>query len=304
MAYSPSAQRMLLMKFRRPEFCADINCKLYGVYEMTKKACKNKEVATAVELVMENNQPMVSSLVVAELFEKRHDNVLQSINDLEIPDHFNALNFQGVKYTDAKGEKRPSFNMTRDGFSLLAMGFTGKKAMEWKIKFLEAFNVMEAKLTVPPVEGKIQYKKATPEAVKSFEGMVRYWCYLEGFSWEQGKRQIEGAIRVSDIYEIDVQALESAWMYLNISMSVVPPKLRGVDVCSVEELAPVYGLFDYWAHCGQRTREELLADTCGKMCIESLEDLPKFYLPHAVSLVWQGINSESGRANALKEESH
>ncbi|WP_229130464.1 hypothetical protein, partial [Ancylomarina sp. 16SWW S1-10-2] len=111
-------------------------------------------------------------------------------------------------------------------------------------------------------------------------------------------------IRVSDIYEIDVQALESAWMYLNISMSVVPPKLRGVDVCSVEELAPVYGLFDYWAHCGQRTREELLADTCGKMCIESLEDLPKSYLPHAVSLVWEGINRESGRANALKEASY
>ena len=124
---------------------------------------------------------------------------------------------------------------------------------------------MEAKLTVPPVEGKIQYKKATPEAVKPFEGMARYWCYLEGFSWEQGKRQIEGAIRVSDIYEMDRLALKSAWTYLNTCISVVPPKMRGVDVCSAEDLAPVNGLLDYWAYCGQFSREELLADTCGKM---------------------------------------
>ncbi len=271
---------------------------------MSKKDCKNNEVSTVIELVMEKNQPMASSLLVAELFEKQHKNVLQSINELEIPDDFRQLNFQPSSYVNKQNKEQPSFNMTRDGFSLLAMGFTGKKAMEWKIKFLEAFNVMEAKLTIPPVEGKIQYKKATPEAVKSFEGMARYWCYLEGFSWEQGKRQIEGAIRVSDIYEIDVQALESAWMYLNISMSVVPPKLRGVDVCSAEELAPVKGLLDYWAYCGQFSRDELLADTCGKMCVESLEDLPKSYLPHAISLIWEGINNESGKRHALKETSH
>ncbi|TIH13496.1 hypothetical protein D0S45_14375, partial [Marinifilum sp. JC120] len=169
---------------------------------MNKKACKNNEVQVVVELVMENNQPMASSLVVAELFEKQHKNVLRDINELEIPDDYRQLNFEPSSYLNKQNKEQPSFNMTRDGFSLLAMGFTGKKAMEWKIKFLEAFNAMEAKLTVPPVEGKIQYKKATPEAVKSFEGMARYWCYLEGCSWEQGKRQIEGAIRVSDIYEI------------------------------------------------------------------------------------------------------
>ncbi|WP_035075936.1 Rha family transcriptional regulator [Maridesulfovibrio zosterae] len=271
---------------------------------MNKKSSKTSEVKRVVELVMENNQPMVSSLVVAELFEKRHDNVLQSINDLEIPDDFNALNFQGVKYTDAKGEKRPSFNMTRDGFSLLAMGFTGKKAMEWKIKFLEAFNAMEAKLTIPPVEGKIQYKKSTPEAVKSFEGVARYWCFLEGISWEQGKRQIEGAIRVSDIYEMDALAMSGAWTYLRMCMRIVPPKMRGKDICSKEELSPVNGLLDYWAYCGQSTRDELLANLCGDMCIDSLEDLPKSYVPHAVSFVWEGINHESGKMNALKEASH
>ncbi|WP_415713378.1 Rha family transcriptional regulator [Maridesulfovibrio sp.] len=271
---------------------------------MNKKANKNGQISSAVELVMENNQPMASSLVVAELFEKQHKNVLQSINELEIPDDFRQLNFQPSSYVNKQNKEQPSFNMTRDGFSLLAMGFTGKKAMEWKIKFLEAFNAMEAKLTIPQVTGKIKYKKATPEAVRSFEGVARYWCFLEGISWEQGKRQIEGAIRVPDIYEMDALAMSSAWTYLRMCMRIVPPKMRGKDICSKEELSPVNGLLDYWAYCGQSTRDELLVNLCGDMCIESLECLPKSYVPHAVSLIWEGINHESGKTNALKEASH
>ncbi|NDV26893.1 Rha family transcriptional regulator [Desulfovibrio sp. JC010] len=275
---------------------------------MSKKGFKNKEVTTVVELVMENNQPMVSSLLVAELFEKQHKDVLKAIRNLEIPNDYCERNFAPTSIDVAQPNggirKEPSFNMTRDGFSLLAMGFTGKKAMEWKIKFLEAFNAMEAKLTVPPVEGNIQYKKAAPEAVRSFEGVARYWCFLEGISWEQGKRQIEGAIRVPDLYEMDALAMSSAWTYLRICMQVVPPKMRGKDICSKEELSPVNGLLDYWAYCGQSTRDDLLANLCGDMCIESLDDLPKSYIPHAVSLVWEGINNESGRNNAKQETSH
>ncbi len=271
---------------------------------MNKKANKNGQISNVVELVMENNQPKASSLLVAELFEKRHDNVLQSINELDVPDDFRRLNFQESSYINKQNKEQPSFNMTRDGFSLLAMGFTGKKAMEWKIKFLEAFNTMEARLTIPQVEANIKFKKAKPEAVRSFEGVARYWCYLENLSWEQGKRQIEGAMRVPDIYEMDALTLNSAWTYLKVCVNVVPPKMRGVDVCSEEDLSPVNGLLDYWAYCGKSSRDELLNDICKRMCIESLEDLPKSYLPHAISLVWEGINYESGRINALKEESH
>lgn len=98
---------------------------------MNKKARKNNEVQVVVELVMENNQPMASSLVVAELFEKHHKNVLRDINELEIPDDYRQLNFEPSSYLNKQNKEQPPFNMTRDGFSLLAMGFTGKKAMEW-----------------------------------------------------------------------------------------------------------------------------------------------------------------------------
>jgi len=271
---------------------------------MTKKVNRNNKVSNVVELVMENDKPMVSSLVVAEMFKKRHDNVLKAISNLETPEDFNALNFKAVKYADSKGELRPAFNMTRDGFSMLAMGFTGKKAAIWKIKFLEAFNAMERKLTIPQVEANFQIKKATPEAIKSFEGLARYWCYLENFSWEQGKRQIEAAIRVPDIYEMDALALNSAWTYISLCTRIVPPKMRGLNVCSEEELSPVIGLLDYWSYSAGNSKNELETNLCKRMGIDALEQLPKSYLPHAVSLAWENIHFDTGKCRAFKEASH
>lgn len=89
-----------------------------------------------------------TSRVVAEKFGKRHDNVLRDITKIqkEVPPEFNALNFEAVEYLDPKGEARPMFELTRDGFVLLAMGFTGAAAMEWKVRFIEAFNLMEAEI--------------------------------------------------------------------------------------------------------------------------------------------------------------
>ena len=94
-----------------------------------------------------------TSRLVAEKFDKRHADVLRSLETLsaDAGDEFNQRNFALVEYLDAKGEARPMVEMTRDGFTLLAMGFTGKPAMEWKIRFIEAFNRMEQELTAKAV---------------------------------------------------------------------------------------------------------------------------------------------------------
>lgn len=102
---------------------------------------------TTPELVENRNGvPMTSSKTVAEVFGKDHGKVLRAIRNLECSEEFNQANFGFVQYADAKGEMRPAYAMTRDGFSYLVMGFTGKKAAQWKERFIEAFNIMEAKL--------------------------------------------------------------------------------------------------------------------------------------------------------------
>ncbi|MBQ1571391.1 MAG: Rha family transcriptional regulator [Clostridiales bacterium] len=100
------------------------------------------------ELVyLKNEQALTDSLVVAEMFEKRHDRVLRAIDNLleTLPKNgeHSAL-FMATKRKADNGQFHRIYLMNRDGFSLLVMGFTGKKALEWKLKYIDAFNKMEA----------------------------------------------------------------------------------------------------------------------------------------------------------------
>ena len=77
------------------------------------------EFVSKDDLVSKDDQPMVSSVQVAKHFGKQHKNVIRAIEQLEIPKEFNRLNFEPVEYEDKKGEKRPAYLMTRDGFLYL-----------------------------------------------------------------------------------------------------------------------------------------------------------------------------------------
>ena len=99
------------------------------------------ELVNAVEL--KDGKAVTTSLKIAQVFGKRHKNVLKAIRELECPKEFSWLNFEPAEYTDAQGKHQPMFFVTRDGFTLLAMGFTGKAAMQFKIAYIEAFNAME-----------------------------------------------------------------------------------------------------------------------------------------------------------------
>lgn len=85
----------------------------------------------------------VTSLDVAETFGKAHKDVLRSIRELGCSEEFNERNFAPVEYTDAKGEQRPAYVMTRDGFTMLVMGYTGETAMRFKEAYIRQFNEME-----------------------------------------------------------------------------------------------------------------------------------------------------------------
>ena len=98
------------------------------------------------ELVyLKNEQALADSMIVAELFGKRHDRVLRAIDNLveSLPKNGERKMFIQSRRKADDGRFHRMYLMNRDGFSLLVMGFTGKKALEWKLKYIDAFNQME-----------------------------------------------------------------------------------------------------------------------------------------------------------------
>ncbi|MBF0232495.1 MAG: Rha family transcriptional regulator [Desulfamplus sp.] len=112
---------------------------------------KNKDISKADS----SQQPLVAlsgkriqtnSLIVAGRLGKRHDNVVQKIIKLIDEDDVSFLNFKERNGFDARGKEQRYYEMDRDSFSVLMMGFTGQKAFQWKVSFLKAFNQMEQEL--------------------------------------------------------------------------------------------------------------------------------------------------------------
>lgn len=91
----------------------------------------------------DNGELMTTSKVVSDVFGKSHRKVIRDINELECSAEFKAANFGLSFYTSPQNKVLKCFDITRDGFSFLCMGFTGKKAAKWKEKYISAFNDME-----------------------------------------------------------------------------------------------------------------------------------------------------------------
>lgn len=100
-------------------------------------------------VVSEGGEIRADSRDVAAAFGKQHKNVLQSLNNLECSAEFRRLNFQPFKNKDLTGETTAYVLMTKDGFSFLAMGFTGQKAAGFKEAYIRRFNAMDAELRAP-----------------------------------------------------------------------------------------------------------------------------------------------------------
>lgn len=151
---------------------------------MAKNAVKEKEIG---EIKMENlkhkhkdvvikkidGELVVTSRQVAEDFEKEHKNVLQTINNL-VAENSAVKNMIIESTYENRGKYYPEYLLTRDGFSLLVMGFTGSRALQWKLKYIEAFNKMEESIkgqvkqlsTEEILELQFRYAKEVKEEVK------------------------------------------------------------------------------------------------------------------------------------------
>ena len=95
-----------------------------------------------IKIDIVENQLVTDSKRVAEVFGKQHGHVLRDIDMLKDCSNFGEM-FKEAMSTDVYGRPQRIYYMNRDGFSLLAMGFTGKESLQWKIKYINAFNEME-----------------------------------------------------------------------------------------------------------------------------------------------------------------
>lgn len=104
-------------------------------------------------VVMKDQEAVTSSLIVADAFGKQHKDVLEAINtkihSAENSAQYSKMFAQGT-YKDASGKSNKLFYMNRDGFTFIAMGFTGRKADEFKLKYIQAFNSMERMIAQMP----------------------------------------------------------------------------------------------------------------------------------------------------------
>lgn len=106
-------------------------------------------LAAAQSLFLDHGHPVTTSPAIAERFGKIHRNAMRDIEKLlaAMPDpEFSRLNFERSNFTNTRGKTYPAYRLTKNGFALLAMGFTGAEALAWKIAFLQAFDSLEAEL--------------------------------------------------------------------------------------------------------------------------------------------------------------
>lgn len=125
-------------------------------------------------VIMHDQQAVTTSLILAEAFNKQHKNVIQAIEakiePAENSARYKRMFYEGI-YTDKKGEQRKMYYLNRDGFTFIAMGFTGRKADEFKLKYIDAFNRMEERIKQQPAQYKLPqtYSEALIELAKEVE---------------------------------------------------------------------------------------------------------------------------------------
>lgn len=189
----------------------------------------------ALGLIEKDGRVLVSSVDVAENFERKHKTVVRAIDNLKCDEDFNRHNFVPIKYNDPRNREQRAYMMTRDGFTLLVMGFTGYKAMEWKVKYIKAFNAMEAKLAE-----RAESQMPLPAPVPDMPAIPQNFAEALQLAADLEKERAELAAHN--------QVLEEAIEHQSKAIERTAPKAEAWDeVCkaegthSVGEVAKVFG---------------------------------------------------------------
>lgn len=166
-----------------------------------------------------NDQLVTSSRQVAESFEKAHKNVLRAIEDILAAQNSAAKFYYETTYEN-RGKQYPMYLMNRDGFSLLVMGFTGEQALEWKIKYINAFNEMEKELSTPKLTPAPRYRArqlstALKDMEKTKEALQKMFKVGDGIAYAKAVSLVEATYGVQlDIIKDMLPAADTPTAYL------------------------------------------------------------------------------------------
>ena len=214
------------------------------------------QVLTAPSVSLFNGRPATTSLAVAECFGKRHDNVMRSIKDLvdNCPKEFTALNFEASEYTDETGRTLSMFIIYFDGFMLLVMGYTGKKALEMKLAYIGAFRAMKEKLDKLAKEERARLSgdvKQIPEADrpsrrtdperKQLTAILNTWVGLAPIHYASARAQVNAHFGVTGVDGLTVAQVREAiqWVQGKIDALPVATPAPGLPEASAPAYAPV-----------------------------------------------------------------
>lgn len=180
---------------------------------------------------LHSGRPATTSLEVAKFFSKRHDHVVRSIQDLisNTPESFSAPNFGAAEYSDEQGKPRPMFILYRDGFMLLVMGYTGKKALGMKLAYIEAFNRMEEELArqkkSPTPDDFTGTLSLTPSSVadrKPLRALVGTWAQVSGLPFAACWNQLKAAFNLANIKELPQEWIPDALAWVQARIDALP----------------------------------------------------------------------------------
>lgn len=179
---------------------------------------------------LHSGRPATTSLEVAKFFGKQHQHVMRSIDDLRsnTPESFSASNFGRAEYSDEQGKPRPMFILYRDGFMLLVMGYTGKKALAMKLAYIEAFNRMEEELARqnPPTPddftGTLSLTPSTTQDRKPLRALVGTWAQVSGLPFAACWNQLKAAFQLANIKELPQEWIPDALAWVQGKIDALP----------------------------------------------------------------------------------
>lgn len=173
-------------------------------------------------VVMHEGKQMVSSQLVADRFGKIHAKLVRDIEKLHCSDEFKSANFGRCKFKNKMNREYDGYMMTRDGFSFLCMGFTGKRAAEWKEAFINAFNAMEKQILQQ--QDSLEWKQArlqSKSARRSFTDVVKEFV---DYATSQGSKS-------AGMYYMNITKMEYAALELTEKGQKLPKDFRDTLDC-------------------------------------------------------------------------